>query len=105
MGTNTPATIGGDAAGAVTEDLNVTAGNLTDTGALTITDPDSGEARFQTTGITASAGALGAPRCLTVDEVAHGDGVIPAGSRLVEVVGLAGRWAGSSGRECACGQV
>jgi len=52
------AVIGGDAAGAVTEDLNVTAGNLTTGGALTVTDPDAGEASFQGT-VTPSAGALG----------------------------------------------
>ncbi|QPI10111.1 tandem-95 repeat protein [Stutzerimonas stutzeri] len=52
------AVIGGDAAGAVTEDLNVTAGNLTTGGALTVTDPDAGEASFHGT-VTPSAGALG----------------------------------------------
>ena len=52
------AVIGGNAVGAVTEDLNVTAGNLTTGGALTVTDPDAGEASFQGT-VTPSAGALG----------------------------------------------
>ena len=55
--TSTPAVISGDAAGAVTEDA--ASPNLSDTGTLTITDPDAGEASFQTTGITASVGALG----------------------------------------------
>ncbi|MFC7433531.1 tandem-95 repeat protein, partial [Hydrogenophaga bisanensis] len=45
---NTPAVISGDAVGAVTEDLNVSAGNLTDTGSLSVTDPDAGEASFLT---------------------------------------------------------
>gem|GEM_PF-2535511 len=61
-GTNDGATIAGDDRGAVTEDASNP--TLTDTGTLTITDPDtgldgSGEASFQTTGITASNGALG----------------------------------------------
>jgi len=61
-GTNDGATIAGDDTGAVTEDASTP--NLTDTGTLTITDPDTGidgtgQASFQTTGITASSGALG----------------------------------------------
>jgi VCBS repeat-containing protein len=51
------AVIGGDDSGAVTEDAATP--TLTDTGTLTITDEDAGEASFQTTGITASSGALG----------------------------------------------
>ena len=51
------AVIGGDNSGAVTEDAATP--TLTDTGTLTITDADAGEASFQTTGITASSGALG----------------------------------------------
>ncbi|WP_037000256.1 VCBS domain-containing protein, partial [Stutzerimonas stutzeri] len=39
-------------------DLNVTAGNLTTGGALTVTDPDAGEASFQPT-VSAPAGTLG----------------------------------------------
>jgi len=57
-GVSDTAVIGGDAAGSVTEDLNVTAGNLTTGGALTVADPDAGEASFQGT-VTSSAGALG----------------------------------------------
>ena len=56
---NDAAVIAGDAIGAVTEDLNVTTNNLNDTGTLSISDADTDEASFQTTGITASAGALG----------------------------------------------
>ncbi|WP_282340859.1 retention module-containing protein [Pseudomonas sp. PS02288] len=61
-GTNDGATIAGDDRGAVTEDASNP--TLTDSGTLAITDPDtgldgSGEASFQTTGITASNGALG----------------------------------------------
>ncbi|MGI9275441.1 MAG: Ig-like domain-containing protein, partial [Endozoicomonas sp.] len=48
---------GGDAAGRVTEKAGDP--TLSDTGTLTISDADTGEASFQTTGITASAGALG----------------------------------------------
>ncbi|MEK1906485.1 MAG: VCBS domain-containing protein, partial [Pseudomonas sp.] len=58
-GTNDVPTIAGDAVGAVTEDTGVVAGNLTDTGSLTINDLDAGQSSFQTTGITASPGALG----------------------------------------------
>ncbi|MEW6999811.1 VCBS domain-containing protein, partial [Colwelliaceae bacterium BS250] len=56
-GTNDLPTIAGEDIGAVTEDdADPT---LTDTGTLTISDADTGENVFQTTGITASAGALG----------------------------------------------
>jgi VCBS repeat-containing protein len=54
---NAAAVIAGDDVGAVTEDA--TDSVLTDTGILTISDADAGEAAFQTTGITSSAGALG----------------------------------------------
>lgn len=55
----TPAVIGGTDTDSVTEDLNVTGkGNLTTSGALTITDPDSGEAAFSGT-VTPAAGRLG----------------------------------------------
>jgi VCBS repeat-containing protein len=57
-GVSDTAVIGGNAVGAVTEDLNVTAGNLTTGGTLTVADPDAGEASFQGT-VTPSAGALG----------------------------------------------
>jgi VCBS repeat-containing protein len=55
--TNTPAVIGGVSSGSVTEDTATP--NLSTGGTLTISDPDSAEAQFQTSGITASAGALG----------------------------------------------
>ena len=55
---NDPAVIGGTDTGSVTEDLDVTTGNLTTSGALTVTDPDTGEASFHGT-VTPSAGALG----------------------------------------------
>ena len=57
-GVNDPAVISGIGTGVVTEDLNVTAGNLTTGGSLTVTDPDAGQASFQGT-VTPSAGALG----------------------------------------------
>ncbi|MHA6640168.1 VCBS domain-containing protein [Stutzerimonas frequens] len=57
-GVSDTAVIGGNAAGSATEDLNVTAGNLTTGGTLTIIDPDTDEASFQST-VTPSAGALG----------------------------------------------
>ena len=57
IGTNDAPLIAGDDTGAVVED----AANpvLTDAGTLTITDADAGQSVFQTTGITASNGALG----------------------------------------------
>ncbi len=60
-GVNDAAVIAGNASGAVTEDLNVTDGNLTDTGTLTINDADSGEASFLTgaSDIVAAEGTLG----------------------------------------------
>src|SRR5439155_1741111 len=45
-GTNDTAVIGGVATGAVTEDVAVTAGNLTTSGALTFTYADQGHANF-----------------------------------------------------------
>ncbi|MGQ5525742.1 VCBS domain-containing protein, partial [Chitinimonas sp. PSY-7] len=54
-GTNDKPVIGGDAVGSVTEDAATP--TLTDSGTLTISDADTGQASFQTTGITASAGA------------------------------------------------
>ena len=57
-GVNDAAVISGIGTGAVTEDLNVTAGNLTTGGSLTVTDSDAGQASFQST-VTPSAGALG----------------------------------------------
>ncbi len=55
---NDPAVIGGTDTGSVTEDLDVTAGNLTTGGTLTVADPDTGEASFQPT-VSAPAGTLG----------------------------------------------
>ncbi|MCQ4296031.1 VCBS domain-containing protein [Pseudomonas stutzeri] len=57
-GVNDGAVIGGTDTGVVTEDLNVTAGNLTTAGALTVTDPDAGQSSFLGT-VTPSNGALG----------------------------------------------
>ncbi|HXE51334.1 MAG TPA: VCBS domain-containing protein, partial [Ramlibacter sp.] len=45
-GTNDPATIAGVHTGSVQEDTNVVAGQLTTSGLLTITDPDTGESSF-----------------------------------------------------------
>jgi VCBS repeat-containing protein len=56
-GTNDAPLISGAAVGAVTEDTATA--TLTDTGTLTISDADTGEAVFQTACITASEGALG----------------------------------------------
>jgi uncharacterized delta-60 repeat protein len=46
-GVNDAASIAGNASAAVQEDVNVVAGKLRATGVLTITDPDTGESRFQ----------------------------------------------------------
>ncbi|PHV12323.1 retention module-containing protein [Chitinimonas sp. BJB300] len=59
-GLNDDAVITGKAAGAVTEDIAVNGtGQLTDSGTLSISDADAGQSSFQTTSVTASAGALG----------------------------------------------
>src|SRR5207248_1018630 len=58
-GTKDTAVIGGVATGAVTEDVAVTAGNLTTSGALTITDADQGQANFTTQAGTASSNGYG----------------------------------------------
>ena len=53
------AVITGDATGAVTEDIAVTGmGTLTDTGNLTVIDPDAGEDRFIAETLTGSLGTL-----------------------------------------------
>ena len=53
------AVITGDATGAVTEDVAVTGmGTLTDTGNLTVIDPDAGEDRFIVETLTGSLGTL-----------------------------------------------
>ena len=57
--TNTPAVIGNPTVASVTEDAAVnTAGNLVASGTISITDPDAGQASFQTTVVPAS-GNLG----------------------------------------------
>ncbi len=56
---NDPAGIGGDDAGAVTEDLNVVAARLSDSGTLTVSDVDAGEAAFVAGAGTPVGTALG----------------------------------------------
>src|SRR5204862_3602736 len=46
-GTNDVAVIGGVSTGSVTEDVGVVAGNISTSGALTITDVDQGQANFR----------------------------------------------------------
>ncbi|MFM5252497.1 VCBS domain-containing protein, partial [Aeromonas hydrophila] len=53
------AVVAGDDLGAVTEDLNVVGGKLSDSGVLTISDADQGQAKFVAGNGTPSAGALG----------------------------------------------
>ncbi len=50
--------IGGVDSGAVTEDRNLVAGQLTESGALTIADPDPGESSFVATTINGALGTL-----------------------------------------------
>ncbi len=50
--------IGGADSGAVTEDLNPVAGQLTEAGALTIADPDPGESSFVATTVSGALGTL-----------------------------------------------
>ncbi|MFM1706201.1 VCBS domain-containing protein [Aeromonas salmonicida] len=58
-GVNDGAVVAGDDRGAVTEDLNVVSGKLTDTGVLTVSDADQGQAKFVVGAGVASNGALG----------------------------------------------
>ncbi|MGL5073112.1 MAG: VCBS domain-containing protein, partial [Aeromonas salmonicida] len=58
-GVNDGAVVTGDDRGSVTEDLNVVSGKLTDTGVLTVSDADQGQAKFVVGAGVASAGALG----------------------------------------------
>ncbi|WP_323094439.1 retention module-containing protein [Aeromonas hydrophila] len=58
-GVNDGAVVAGDDLGAVTEDLNVVGGKLSDSGVLTISDADQGQAKFVAGNGTPSAGALG----------------------------------------------
>ncbi|WP_456304956.1 VCBS domain-containing protein, partial [Aeromonas dhakensis] len=58
-GVNDAAVVAGDDLGAVTEDLNVVGGKLSDSGVLTISDADQGQAKFLAGNGTPSAGALG----------------------------------------------
>jgi VCBS repeat-containing protein len=57
-GTNDPAVIGTPIVHDVTEDVNVSSGNLTASGTLAVSDLDQGQASFQT-GVTSAAGNLG----------------------------------------------
>jgi VCBS repeat-containing protein len=57
-GVNQGATIGDPSPAAVVEDLNPILGRLSETGRISITDPDTGEAKFQTA-VTAAAGDKG----------------------------------------------
>ncbi|MEX0336146.1 VCBS domain-containing protein [Vibrio tubiashii] len=68
IGVNDSADIAGDDVGAVTEDDNTPL--LTDSGALTISDADSGETEFKPSSVVASAGALGS---LTIDAAGNWD--------------------------------
>ncbi|MUG95830.1 hypothetical protein F7734_27115 [Scytonema sp. UIC 10036] len=61
---NEAATISGTATASVTEDLGVVNGNLSATGNLTVTDPDAGESKFNTT-VTSANDNLGS---LTITE-------------------------------------
>ena len=58
-GTNDVPVIGGVHTGAVTEDVNVVAGNLATTGALTIADVDAGQSNFAAQAATAGSNGYG----------------------------------------------
>nr|WP_209297837.1 VCBS domain-containing protein [Aeromonas jandaei] len=58
-GVNDGAVVAGDDLGTVIEDLNVVGGKLSDSGVLTISDADQGQAKFVAGNGTPSAGALG----------------------------------------------
>ncbi|MDC5839044.1 VCBS domain-containing protein [Vibrio europaeus] len=70
-GVNDSAVIAGVDTGEVTEDESTPL--LTDSGSLTISDADDGEAEFKPTSVVASAGALGS---LTIDEAGNWDYVV-----------------------------
>ena len=55
---NQPPVIGGDDIGALTEDVGVVGGNISDSGILTIADPDPGESSFQAATINGTYGDL-----------------------------------------------
>ena len=70
-GTNDGAVIGGDDRGKVVEDKNVTeTGYLVDSGTLTITDDDAGEAVFDPTSVSGDGGNLGS---LTINAAGEWD--------------------------------
>ncbi|MDJ0830713.1 MAG: DUF4347 domain-containing protein, partial [Desulfobacterales bacterium] len=50
--------VGGDDTGAVTEDVGVAGGNISDAGTLTVTDPDAGESSFVAETIMGTHGSL-----------------------------------------------
>ena len=58
LGVNDAPVIGGVDVGAVTEDSGVVGGNLVASGALTITDVDTGEANFQPGTIAGTYGSI-----------------------------------------------
>src|SRR5204863_5075309 len=59
-GTNDVAVIGGVSTGSVTEDVGVVAGNISTSGALTITDVDQGQGNFTAQTCTAVSNGYGA---------------------------------------------
>ncbi|RLC59030.1 MAG: hypothetical protein DRI30_01525, partial [Chloroflexi bacterium] len=56
--TNQPPVIGGTDTGSVTEDVGVVGGDISDSGTLTIADPDAGESSFQAATINGTYGDL-----------------------------------------------
>ena len=50
--------VGGDSTGTVTEDVGVVAGNISDSGTLTVADPDAGESSFVPETIVGTLGSL-----------------------------------------------
>ena len=59
IGTNDGAVIDGVVTGAVTEDVNVVAGNISTGGVLTITDPDQGQSNFTAQASTPGSNGYG----------------------------------------------
>ncbi|MBU2582411.1 MAG: VCBS domain-containing protein, partial [Alphaproteobacteria bacterium] len=80
LGINDAAAIGGDDAGSVTEDAS--SPNLTDSGVLTITDADSGEATFNAETVTGTYGDL------TIDASGNWSYAAANGQAAIQQLGL-----------------
>ncbi|RLC56094.1 MAG: hypothetical protein DRI30_06410, partial [Chloroflexi bacterium] len=90
---NSAPVIGGDDIGAVTEDVGVVGGNISDSGSLTITDPDPGESSFQAATINGTYGDLtidaGGNWSYSADNSQAAIQALGVGETLVEILTVA----------------